>query len=195
MNKSIKTILNLLVIILFLVLLVNLMAGAFLGIWLQTYKAFTSKTLVAEISLSEQKHEGEIPYTDVTLKQVQGGVGQTIIYSDPQSYKVYGNEVRIGGQVIKFQDVLTLIGVKTVYKVTRLEGSFLDATQELNSPRSVYDLNGGVDPVYVFLQNNEDTFKFVIETTMGDYPGKNVQGSAQTYGLFVTEEGFLLEKI
>ena len=199
-KKFLKIIINLIFIILILLIIVNLLVFLFGFIWLQTYKAFTGKTYVAQITVQplQTSADGKSSFT-LTYKQVKSLPLNTeaidvnkIEFEEPQTFTLQGNEFRIGGQILKVQNFLSLLGVKTVFKINRLESSYLVAADEEKFGRTVIDLGGGVDNIFIFIQQNESLFRVFIDTAMGDYPGKNVQNRETTYDLFVTEEGFLL---
>jgi len=202
MSKPYKTIVNLVFIILILIVIVNAIIFIFGLVWLQTYKAFTAKTFVAEIAVSPLAVEADGRNSfEVTYRQVKSlpAIGANDVKTDvefqkPMTFKMIGDEFRIGGQIIKFQDLLTILGIKTVFKITRLESSFLDGSNEGKYGRTVIDLNGGVDNVFKFVQENEGgLLSIFVDTAMGDYPGKNAPILESTiYDLYVTEEGFLL---
>lgn len=205
MNKTTgRLILNLLITIVILLSCIMILISVFVGAWLHTYRVFTQKTLVAEITVSELRHENDRDYFEITYKPVKAtsalvsifrGAEPEYAFEEEEKFNLEGDEVRIGGQVIKFQDPLNLLGFKTVYKITRLEGSYLDADKQNKYKPDVIELNGGVDEIFKYLQEHEDSFAFAIDTVIGDYPGKNVQSHPLEYGLYVTEEGFLLDRL
>jgi hypothetical protein len=203
-KKTAKIILRLVLIIMILIFCIAALSAFFVAAWLQTYKVFTQKTLVAELDVTAQRQEGDKKAFSVTYKEVKarsslaaifGSTNSDLQFSDPQTFEMQGDEVRLGGQVVKLNDLLNLFGFKTIYKVTRLESTYLDVAEAKAKPTSIYELNGGVDALFKFYQTNEGALSFIIDTAMGDYPGKNVQNQPVKYGLYVTEEGFLLDRM
>ena len=177
--------------------------------WLHTYRAFTQKDLVAVIELEGiQVDEEGYEYTTVKYKPVKDKSALTSIFSSRefnsdeydavQEYKIYGDQVEIGGDFVKFGDHLTLLGIKNIYKVTRLEGDFSNPDKAANLPqgkRSVIGLNGGTDDYWKFLQENTEDMDFVVDSVYGSYSSKFIRGEKTTYGLYVTEDGFILDDI
>src|SRR3989344_2005053 len=199
-----KLILKLLLVIVVLVGCIVGLVLIFIGAWLHTYKVFTEKTQVAEIEVGPQQIENgekvfKVKYKEVkarsSLAAVFGSPAAEIEFENEQDFDMKGDEVRLGGQLVKLNDVLNLLGFKTIYKITRLESTYLDVEEAKNNENSIYELNGGVDAVFKYYQSNEAALSFFIDTAMGDYPGKNVQNRPVRYGLFVTEEGFLLDRL
>ncbi|MFQ5493496.1 MAG: hypothetical protein ACE5DX_05050 [Candidatus Dojkabacteria bacterium] len=199
-NKTARIILNLVLVIVLLVSLLGILVIGFTGAWLHTYRVFTEKTKVAEVEvIPREENVFEVKYRQVKnptgLSAVFGASTPGEEFESEQSFEFKGDEIRIGGQVVKFNDPLSLLGFKTVYKITRIESAFLDVETEIEEGRDLYELNGGVDETFKFLQRNEANLSAIIDTAMGDYPGKNVQSEMIVYGLFVTEEGFLLDRL
>jgi hypothetical protein len=203
-GKTGKLILRIILVLVVLLLCAVGAALTFFAAWLHTYKVFTQKTLVAEIEVSPRSQSGEETTFDVTYREVIARSSLTSIFgspagqielTDPQTFSMKGDEVRLGGQVVKLNDSLNLFGFKTIYKITRIESTYLDVDEAQTKEGAVYELNGGVDVVFKFYQENEQALSFLIDTAMGDYPGKNVQNQTVRYGLFVTEEGFLLDRL
>ncbi len=203
-KKTAKIILRLILVIMILICCIAALSAFFVAAWLQTYKVFTQKTLVAELDVSAQKQENDRKTFSVTYKEVKarsslaaifGSTNSDVQFAEPQTFEMQGDEVRLGGQVVKLNDLINLLGFKTIYKITRLEGTYLDANDAKTKPVSVFDLNGGVDALFKFYQSNEGALSFIIDTAEGDYPGKNIQNQPVKYGLYVTEEGFLLDRM
>lgn len=205
MNKNGgKIVLNLLLVIIILISAIGILSSVFVGLWLHTYNVFTEKQLVAEITVSPLELTEDNKQFKVEYKQVQGQSAFSALFGvvstddafvESKEYVLNGDEVRLGGQIVKFNDPYYLIGFKTIYKITKIEGGYLDVDEQNTHGVSAVELNGGVDDFFKFMQSNESTFSFIVDTAMGDYPAKNVQQQTVKYGLFVTEEGFLLDRI
>ncbi len=208
MNKNfLKTTGCLLIAVIFLIGLLIFVSTGFTALWLHTYKVFTKEKLVAEITVSEQKKDdsGDM-YFDLSYRPVEDKSALVAVFnkdnstSSPfggsQDFKVYGDEFEVTGQVIKFSNFATLLGFDTIYKVTRLSGNYTDTSEALSTEhRSIFDINGGTDEGWKYMQKNEDKLGFLVETVYGSSASKFVQDKEQTYGLYITEDGFILERL
>src|SRR5258706_12933618 len=93
-------------------------AALALVVVLQGYQNLTLKTHVAEVQFVELA-PGKLRVYYVPM---DGDLrGKTEIY------EVAGDEWTVGGDVLRFRPFLTALGVGTVYRVTRIEGRWLDA--------------------------------------------------------------------
>lgn len=208
MNKSYGKLTLYLVLAIFTLFgLLIFSALAFIGIWLNTYKVFTKEDLVAEITVSgEMKDENGFETFELKYKPIEeeSALLKLFIKREPedetfgetQTFSMHGDHFEIGGQLIKFDDWATVLGFNTIYKVTRLEGDYIDVELAQNPPeRSVEALNGGIDDYWKYLENNEDTYDFLVDTVFGNFSTKFIQEEEKTYGLYITEDGFVLEEL
>ncbi len=207
MKKLIKIIISLVLLLVFVVTCFGAFAIISFASWLHTYKAFTQKTLVAEIEVSEEKKdEAGLNYATIKYKEVNDESALVKIltskdtkkdFSNEQEFKVYGDSFIVGGQVVKFDDFWYLFNLHSIYKLTRLEGDFIDVELKQNLPsdkRSIYELNGGVDDFWKKLQENEKKYDFLVDTVMGSYASKFFEDTPKSYNLYITEDGFILEQ-
>ena len=206
-KKLIKIIISLALILLFVLTCFFVFVIFSFASWLHTYKAFTQKNLVATITVSPIQYDEEgLSYANVTYKEVNDESALIKIltsndekdgFLEEQEFKVYGDSFEVSGQVVKFDDFWYLFNLKSIYKVTRLEGEFMDIDIEKNLPndkRSIYEINGGVDDFWKKLQKNEDKYDFLVDTVMGSGASKFFEDETKTYNLYITEDGFILEE-
>ncbi len=175
--------------------------------WLHTYKSFTQRRLVAVIEVQPSKtDQSGFEYTNVTYRPVKEesalisvlnpGNSDEEELGNTQEYKLYGDHFEVGGEIVKFKDFWNLFNLRNIYKVTRLEGDYTDASTAKSLPsekRSVIELNGGTDDYWKRLQRNTQDYGFLIDTVYGSYATKFTQDETQKYGLYITEDGFLLD--
>lgn len=208
-----KTIVTLVLIIVFLIACMLLIVIGYTGAWLHTYQAFTAKTEVADVTISEQKHDDKGDYVDVEYTPIQTesalvsviapNNGTAPTKKDTQKFKLYGDVVYIGGPIIKFKDGLILLNFKTIYKIGKIYARYdLDNAKEIaRTPdiASSYDLNGGIaDWKNIYDAYNADTFmgkiyKLFIETPQISSPGMFVNNKVNNYKLYITNTGFMWE--
>ncbi len=216
MKSTSKLILSLFLIIFFLVACGMVMSVGFVGAWMHTYKAFTKKTPVAEITISQQKKDEFGDYADVVYKpiKVESALSQFIAPKEADSdnfekehtFKLYGDTIHLGGPIIKFRDELVLLNFDSIYKIGKIFSRYnIDNEKELNKnetqiKNSSFDINGGIDENWKTVHENltADNLKgqiirLFVDTTQLDVPGQFVSNRDLTYTLYVTNSGFLWE--
>lgn len=163
-----------------ILLLVGLAVFALAG-WAQTYKALTAAQLVATIKAVPSGHTYQLMtviYTPIT----NGHPGAT------QTFSVYGDQWQLGGDIIKWQDWLNILGVQTGYRVTRIMGYYNDANEYRVKPISAYDLDGGTDTVQQFIQDHPNLMPFVRATYGNDV--RMQPDPTRTYNVYVSTSGY-----
>lgn len=181
--------------------------------WLHTYRVFTEKIPVAEVAVSEIQEDDNGEYVDVTIKQIRGQSPLNSIFSPEESdetdyettetFKIYGDQVEVGGPIVRFKDFLTLFNFKTVYKVAFIRGEYVDIDDEdartAEMPRR-YDLNGGYSSwrdVNDSIRSNDfkgSVYKLFIDfmpeiQSAGVIASKNEE---TVFKICVTEDGFIV---
>jgi hypothetical protein len=204
-NKLLKVIASLVLVILALLMCMAITYSAMFGLWLQTYQAFTTKTLVAEITVERLAPENGVERMKVLYKPVQISSAFDTFVSGSQGkasalvteeYILYGDQVLVGGPVVKFENIPTLLGFETVYKVSRIQGSFIDTVKANNMPSgSVQDINGGIDDTWSYFEAQSEKLPWLIDTAYFSLAGKSISRQSSTYGLFITEDGFILDTV
>jgi hypothetical protein len=154
---------------------------------LATYHSFTKKRHVAElqvIELAPQKLR-------VWLVPIQsdGTRGAT------ETYDVDGDEWTVGGDVLRFKPFLTVLGLETVYKVTRVEGRWLKAEDANQHKATAYDREGGTGPGWLQLYKNGTAgpFGWMVAGAHGQAVSQLPDRRA-VYDLYVTPNGFIVDK-
>jgi hypothetical protein len=212
MKTTTKTITSLVLIILFLISCILFSIIFFAIAWLHTYKVFTEQKPVAELKISELKTDENGQYFDVTFRQIQGRSPIAAIFNpsekednlleEAKTFKLYGDQIEVGGPTVKFRDFLTLFNFKTVYKIAFLRAEYSNlATEEerTDSMTRRYDLNGGYESwrdVQENIQNKTIQGRimkvFIDSLPQIDSQGVFVTDQQQKITLCVTEEGFFI---
>jgi len=160
-------------------LLIGLLVLAIAG-WAQTYRALTHNEWVADIhAVPTGSQTMQVTYTPVS----NGGT-----LGRPQTYTVLGDEWMLGGDVIKWQNWVNILGVDTGYRVTRLIGYYDNPKDYKTKVVSAYTLDGGSDTLQQFLRDHPNLVPFVRATYGNDvrmYPN-----AAATYQVFVSTSGY-----
>jgi hypothetical protein len=154
---------------------------------LRSYQVFTEQTLVATIQCRSVS-EGS-PYQFLLHYQPESadGPGAT------EQFQMYGDQWMVGGEILKWHPWLSLLRIRSGYKVTRINSRYLQERDEREKPRSVYPLNGGTDPLWQWLYRTGPTLPFV-EAVYGNaayipaWPGTR-------WGLYVDLSGYLLKPL
>lgn len=205
-NKTfIRLIITLILIICFLLTILVGVISIASSLWLHTYKTFTQKKYIAKITTSEKKYKSGIPYSRVTYKEVNEPSafesifsrqkGDEVIYEEAQEFQIYGDRFEISAEIIKWNDWANLLGLDTIYKVSRIKGDYSDTELEEKATHSVYDINGGVDNYWQFLQNNEQKLSFLVDSVYSSAALKFTEDREVTWGLYVTEDGLMLDRM
>jgi hypothetical protein len=134
-------------------LLIGLLAFAVAG-WAQTYRALTRAELVAYVRAVPIM--GQQQTMRVTMTPVQNGTPGAA-----QTYVVHGDQWELGGDVIKWQDYVNILGLHTGYRLTRLDGYYDDAHDYQHKPLTFIDLAGHQDAVGQFVHDHQALLPFV----------------------------------
>ena len=172
---------------------VKLLAVALLGLsagstvfclTLNSYTAFTSEQLAATVKV-EKKH-GQLYDMVVTLRQAKKGSLQ-----GEETYLLKGNQWMVDGDILKWKPALNVMGLKTLYKITRVSGRSVYAQQQVQAGQTMYTVNGGTDWFWFFLHRYQQFFPFV-EAVYGN--GAYAFGENKTFGVYVTTSGFIIKE-
>lgn len=161
-------------------LLIGLVAFAVAG-WAQTYRALTRAELVAYIRAIPAA--GQPQTMRVTYTPVQDGTPGAA-----QTYIVHGDQWELGGDVIKWQDYVNILGVHTGYRITRLDGYYDDAHDYRTKPITFIDLAGQPDAVEQFVHDHGNLMPFVralYHNAVAAPPDP-----AATYSVFLSTSGY-----
>jgi len=120
---------NLILIILLIAVLGMLL---FAGFFTRSYYAFTYEKPIAEIFV---EGTGQEKKARITLIQFVSPDLQIT-----RKYLINGDQWMLEGDILKWDNWLNFIGVKTRYRLTRIRGRFLRTEDELTRQQTVYSL-------------------------------------------------------
>lgn len=171
--------------------------------WLRTYQAFTAEKLVAEITVEKTTPANgleriKVTYTPITNDAALNFIipGSESVTMKAEEFTLYGDQVLVGGPVVKFENIPVLLGFETAYKVARIQGSFINTAKANQIPSgNIHDLNGGIDPTWTHFEADADQLPWLIDTAYFSIAGKSAQSSSRSYGLYITEDGFILDNL
>ncbi|MBW2038428.1 MAG: hypothetical protein JRI46_02355 [Deltaproteobacteria bacterium] len=173
---------------LLLILLAIAVAAAllFLFAFIQSYTAFTHRELAATVycaSVPDAKDEAILEL--VTLES------PTVAHL--RQYRLHGQQWAIEGHILKWDDWLNFLGLRTMYKLTRVRGRYLRAKDEVNKPATVYSLVANEeDPRWRWMYEYGARLPFVhavYGNTVFTFPS-----AAKTFRIYVTTSGFMIEE-
>lgn len=208
MLRLVKTIFLILLAILAFGSLFLILEAAKFSSWMYNYQAYSAKTAIADITVSPVMQDDKGQYMNITYQPISiqsallTNIGSDINpqpVTESQTIKVYGDTVHIGGPIIKIQDSFSLIKTKTIYKVAMIYGKYNLTTETTDTTPSSFDLNGGIDTTYQYLQEHlsEWPYNQVIQSMQIDTPGVfgSLSFKEKQYKLYITETGFSWEMV
>lgn len=145
----------------------------------QAYIGATSDVLVARVHASAFTNVANQMSVEITLYDQDGKT------TSDTTYALKGNEWTLHADVIKVSGLLTLMGLHSGYKLTRLEGRYDDPNLERNAAHTVIDLNGGDDGFFQTARWLSSVVSPFVDATYGnaliDGPG--------TFNVYVSQSG------
>lgn len=105
-----------------------------MGMNLYSYNQLTTETPVAEIRVTQlqpQSYQVAIQRTDYD---------QDATLTPERQYLVHGDEWQLDARILKWQGLLSALGLDNVYRFERLSGRYQSVQDEQDKPRSVHDL-------------------------------------------------------
>lgn len=157
----------------------------FLGAFLRAYYAFTYEEPVAEV-LTEPL---DIPKT-TRVWLVQYLPSQQV---NTRQFLVRGDQWMIEGDILKWDNWLNFVGLKTRYRLTRLRGRYLDTETEIRQKPTIYSLVKEENhPVWRYLYLYGHQLPFVSTV----YGNAAFQASTENkrYFLYAGTSGFLVRE-
>jgi hypothetical protein len=170
------------------VLLVGIgIAALGLAFAMQTWHSFTKKTHVAEIQCIELQ-PGKLRVYLVPIEP-DGARGATEIYD------VAGDEFTVGGDILRLRPFLTLMGLETVFNLSRVEGRWVKAADANQHPATAFDRLGGTGPgwLQLYKSGSKGPLGWMVAGAHGQAVSQLPDRRA-VYDLYVTPNGFVVDK-
>ena len=161
--------------------LIGLVLG--LALALRAYRAFSGTTQVAEVRCRWTGPEA----FDLTFAPVRDGR-----LGPPQTFHLRGAQWTVSGGIVKWHPWLTVCGLPSYQKLTRLSGRFATVAQETAAPPTAFALNGGDDPMWWWFYRADPWLPFV-EATYGSAAFLPCDPSTVT-DVLVSPSGYLLKR-
>ncbi len=154
---------------------------------LRSYQVFTHEEQVAIVRCEAAPKGAQYRFL-IGVAPVQRGAPSSM-----RSFPLQGDQWSIGGDILKWHPWLNLVGIRSCHRLTRVSGRYLKAEDEVNKPRSAYDLNGGTDPFWRWLYRHGQWIPFV-EAVYGNAAYTMAQPGTQ-WGVYVTVSGYLIKPL
>jgi hypothetical protein len=158
-----------------------------LAVALQTWRAFTKKTHVAEVQCIELGPSRlRVYFVPFDADGVRGAT---------EVYDLDGDAWQVGGDVLRFRPQLTLLGLSTVYGIHRVEGRWLKADDANAHKATAFDRAGGTSAGWLQLYRNgaRGPLGWLIAGAHGQAVSQLPDRRA-VYDLYVTPDGFVVDK-
>jgi len=171
---------------LFLILLLISVAIAllFLGAFIQSYTVFTQRELAATV------HCTTVPGTEDTMV-LELRTPQSPTVTQIRRYLLRGHQWTVEGHILKWDDWLNFLGLRTMYKLTRVRGRYLQADDEMSKPATVYSLVPNEDdPGWRWLYEYGPRLPFV-QAVYGN-TAFTLPSEDKTFYIYVTTSGFMI---
>jgi hypothetical protein len=172
----------------FVILILTLTAMVLLTtlLFLRSFHVFTQKQLVAMIQCYPAR-DSDANF-EIQLDR--------IIKGQPQPagrYEIKGQQWAIGGNIIKWEPWVSFLGMETMYRLSRLEGRYIKASDQQTSPQTVYSLTKAEQsPFWNFVDRFGEELPFIdagYGNTTFNRPDYN-----ETFYIYVTESGFMAQR-
>lgn len=151
------------------------------------YRAFTEKTRVATVQCIELMPS--------TLRVYYSDVREDGTVAEAETYDIRGDQWTVGGEVLRFRPFLTPLGVRTLHKITRIEGHWVKAEDANANRATAIDRNGGVSDFWIAAHRygTSGPLAWLVEGVHGQAVSQFPDRLA-VYDLYVTPNGYVLDK-
>jgi len=157
----------------------------FAGFFFRAYRAFTLEEPVAEIII-EHLATGEASSITIIQDEQKG---------EPRvrRFDVAGDQWVLEGDILKWRSWLNFLGLHTRYRLTRLRSRYLEASDEMTKPSTVYPLVENEDsPLWKYLYKYGPRLP-MVSTVYGNAVFQT-SGEDAIYRVYVGTSGFIARK-
>jgi hypothetical protein len=177
--------------VLFFNALILFFAGlAFLNLafFIQTYRIYSIGQPIARISIIPAKEKHHFTLQIQELGQAVSDQSSPTIREIPLT----GERWTLDGNIVRFHSTLSFLGLKPVYQLTRIQGSYFSIADEKSQPRTVDSLVSAADESWWKFMYKYGQSLPVIELVYGISVTQNADKYA-TFLVTVLPSGFALE--
>lgn len=184
-----------------ILLSIVIIVGAFLAFsaWMYTYNALTEEKIVAELSISKKVVKDGVPTYTVRYTPLQQDAAFSFLGSNDSNGKVVqstmsGDQVFVDANFIRWENWMTLLGFKPVYKVYRVKSDFKVLSERDKFKSTAFDMNGGSDQFVEDFAKGDASFGWFVQGAFISSAGQNITDEDQVYNVIVTKDAIVLEK-
>ena len=170
----------------FLFFLLAIFAVFFFSAYLRAFHVFTKQELVAIVEClpsSDRDFDFELQLTPIINKKQQS----------PLSFDIKGDQWAVGGDILEWHSFANLLGLHSMYRLTRVEGRYKKATDQSKEPHSAYSLTDEESKFWRTMYKIGDKLP-LVSSVYGNtvYMEPSFTDSFQ---VFVTISGFSVKRI
>lgn len=186
-----------------ILLAIVIIVGAFLAFsaWMYTYNALTEEKIVAELAISKKVIKDGIPTYTVRYTPIQQDSAFPLIGNNSSETNgavvqssMNGDQVFIDANFIRWENWMTLVGFKPVYKVYRVKSDYKNLEDRDKFRSSAFDMNGGSDANVENFSENDAFFGWFVQSAFISSAGQNITDEDQVYNVIVTKDAVVLER-
>lgn len=153
----------------------------------RVYISFSSHEKVAVVECYSRPDFGENAF-ELVLTRIENGK-----YKAPESYIIKGQDWSLGGDILEWQSFMTVIGLKSMYRLTRLQGRYDEAEDEMTQNMTAYALVEHEKDDYW-----EKLYEIAVKLPIIKSAHKNFVASHPFFGdyfeIYVTPTGYTMER-
>lgn len=164
---------SLLTVVVLLALVVTLLSAT-----VYTYSALTSETRIAELSFEQT---GDRRY--VAHLRTGDGCKERVL-------PILGDQWRVDAQFLKWKYWALLLGLRSQYRLDRLEGRYRSAAEQNTGPTLAHDLRGDTAIDVVAVGRALGSLNFLTDATYGSSTYEDIDPS-RVYSVYRTSTGII----
>ena len=127
-----------------------------------------------------------------------GGQEFTVAFEYPDGskadYGIAGDELYVGARILKWHPAASFIGLRTGYQLDRIAGRYLELADELNQPRTVFELHDAGQPDLFGTVRRFPGLKPLVDAEYGSASFVPVEDGG-IYQLRVTGSGLIIRRL
>lgn len=144
----------------------------FAGLFLRSMQVLTGRIVAAEVVMypMQTDNNGDVIEIDFTPIEAQSALAAALTGGNAgeptrgatQRFRLYGDTVAVRGPLITLRPLMQMLGLQNVYQLAVIEGVYRrpQANPQLQGSRAL--LNGGFDPVWWDLNDQEGQFPYNV---------------------------------
>jgi hypothetical protein len=159
------------------------------GLFLQSYRTFVVGNPIAQISIEPSDIDSEFI---VKIRELGNPINDNEMPID-REYFIRGDQWMVQGHLIRFHPMLSFLGFKPIYQLTRIQGSYYSIEDERNNERTVYSIiNPSDEKWWKWMYKAAKSYP-IIEMVHGSAVSQDSSDDG-TYTITIVPTGFSLQK-